>query len=94
MIEERNPLPSSNTSELDALLSANWARMVRTSAAEIASRGAAAKRWEDRLAAVRYAAIVVGAFLLAEFPFACYALDSLETSAAEYCATAVVDEVE
>lgn len=92
MIEELNQHGSAETSELDALLSDNWERMLSASAASIAARGAAAKRWEDRLATVRYAAIVVGAFLLIQFPFACYALESMESATAEYCASIELDK--
>ena len=75
-----------NEEEVERALARDWDALLARSASAAADRFLAEKRWEKRLRTVRYAALAVGAFLVVQFPIACYALGSLEETAAAYCA--------
>lgn len=78
---------STVSTELETDMKSNWEAMVAQSAAYACRRSAAQKRWEKRLENARFATLVVGAFLLVEFPIACFTLQAVQARAIEYCAT-------
>ena len=66
-------------------LDENWELIARRSAASTSRRALANQLWRRRLAYVNKAALAVGVFLIAQFPFACYAFGKLQQTALEFC---------
>lgn len=72
--------------ELETFILSNWETALARSAQETSLRVARARRWENGLETVRDAALIVGTFLIVQFPFACVALEAIKRNALEYCA--------
>ena len=72
---------------IDEYLRENWNAIARRSASSTTRRVLATQVWERRLASFNRVALAVGVALLVQFPLACHALEQIEESALEFCAT-------
>ena len=81
------PIATADDQSIDEYLRENWNAIARRSASSTTRRVLTAQIWERRLAYVNRVALAVGVALLVQFPLACYALERIEESALEFCAT-------
>jgi len=72
---------------LDDFSQEEWDRIWRRAIERTTKRAEFEWRWERRLQTVNRAAIIVGVYLIMQFPVLCVGFGMLERSALQFCAS-------